>query len=181
MAVFRDFESGDGSVARPVDQRGSLGFELLVKSPLVLYCSGRLLRRDIGSLGQEGFEVRECDASEWGGRVSVEAGVLGAFETDDCNGSLDYIQEVIESRILKRGDTVLVVWNAHAVVGRTRAASLALLDSMVTASRRLQLSGRSFLVLLHSRDRDLALPAVGGCKPWWNPDEFVRSDRVPEV
>ena len=51
------------------------------------------------------------------------------------------------------------------------------LDAMARSSRRLLVAGKTLIALVHTKDPELEIPALGALTAWWNQAEFVRDKR----
>lgn len=181
MAVF---QSEPGEVDPRTIERlphDSFALSLLILGPVSLYCSRQHFETAVETLRTERFVVHSLDASRWRGRDAAHDALQEAMDFPDYYGrNLDALNDVLSDvPIVDEGGLVLALDRFDEFWRRDPGFSAGLLDVLASASRRLQLFGKSLLVLVRVDDPNSNFGPLGATVAFWNPREFVRSERKP--
>jgi RNAse (barnase) inhibitor barstar len=157
----------------------SYGCSLLHFGPVALYCNPRFLEEDMQRLTEEAFEIRTVNASKWDTAQSLHTDLQKCLEFPDWYGKnfnalADCLRDVA---ISDTGGLVVVIWNFDDFANRDASMANGVLDVFARASRLLQVFGKSFLVLVHSKNPDIRIDRLGAVEAWWNSKEFARKNR----
>jgi RNAse (barnase) inhibitor barstar len=156
-----------------------LDWQLLQNSSVILYFSPSVLERDTAWFENHDYRVLSLDTGPCSSSEDLLVALAGLLSFphyfgrnlnafDDCLSDVEMPEE---------GGLVLVLRNFHAFAKAFPAAAHALLDISASNTRRFLLTGRRFLVLVHSADPRLTFEPVGSTAVTWNPQEWLDSKR----
>jgi hypothetical protein len=180
MAVFQS-EPGEpdpATIARL--PHGSFALGLLLFGPVLLYRSRDVLNSAMASLQAEGFAIHPMNTSNWTDSESAHEALQNSLEFPDYYGrNLDALNDALSDvRIEDRGGLVLALEGFDGLWRRDSSFAAGLLDVFATASRRLQLFGKTLIVLLRVDDPDPDFGSLGATVACWNQIEFQRANRT---
>lgn len=166
----------------------SLGHELLSISPVTVYCGLPVLEDDLRRLAAERWVAARVDATRWANDGTSFDDVLRVLPLPSYWANSEHLRQPAKLRdaldellVPDSGGLALVVtdFDDFALSGSRKVRSEAryLLGLLVEGARRLQLFGKSLLVMAQTKDPDLHLEDLGGVPAWWNAREFVRANR----
>jgi len=165
----------------------SFGHSLMSHSPVTLYCGLAVLEDDLRQLAEEHWVAVRVSAAQWAETDEFDD-VFRALPLPDYWADSDHLRhpyklrEALDELLVRDAGGVALVltdFDDFALSGsrKVRADARYLLDLLVESARRLQLIGKSLLIMAQSKDPDIRLEGLGGVEGWWNPREFVTADR----
>ena len=155
-----------------------LDWRLLQNSLVTLYFSRAILDADVSWLDEHGYRVRTLR----GGYDSADALLIALADLlafpeyfgRNLDGFNDCLSDV---EIPEEGGLVLVLHEFHLCAQKFRPVAQAILNICATNARRFLLTGRRFIVLVHSSDPRIAFEPVGATPVMWNPQEWLNAKR----
>jgi RNAse (barnase) inhibitor barstar len=156
-----------------------LDWQLLQNSPITLYFSPSVLDADAAWFVEQRYRAlyfRAADHASSEELLAALGKVLGFPEYYGRN--LDAFNDCLsEVDVPDVGGLLLVLRDFDVLAADSRPIAQALLDICADNSRRFLLTGKRFLVLVHSADPRIAFDPVGAAPVMWNPKEWLNSSR----
>ena len=161
------------------DEWQRLDWRLLQNSPVTLYFSNTVLAGDVSWFRDHGYRVVSLSAGQHESLEGLLTAMAERLAFPDYFGrNLDAFNDCLSDvEIPPEGGLVLVLQDFNLFANACRPAAQALLDICATSSRHFLLTGRRFLVLLHSADPRIAIEPVGATPVLWNPQEWLNTKR----
>ena len=159
--------------------RERLDWLLFQNGGVVLYHKHQVLAEHTAWLVREGYQLRELDAYGWKDAPSFHQDVkrVFAFPSHYTNNLASLVDSLAELDIPAGGAMVVQMRRYDRFAKIEHHLAWSVLDALETTSRRLLLTGRRLLTLVHSDDPRIKFERVGAMPVNWNPREWLESDR----
>ena len=157
----------------------ALDWRLLERGAIALYHKGSVLGGDLAWFRQQGYVVRELDASGWTTPDAFHADVQRALAFPPYYGRnlASWIECVAELEVPDQGGTAIAIRRYDVFAKAQPQLAQTILDSLESTSRRFLLTGRRLLALVQSDDPRIRFERVGALPVTWNPREWLDADR----
>jgi RNAse (barnase) inhibitor barstar len=180
---FTNFSHTMASFGDDPSEWQRLDWRLLLHGPIALYYRPAILDEDVAWLQSANYQIDEFDAARWASAEIFHAEIARQLRfpayygrnLDAFNDSLSDIDVPLD------GGRCLVFRHFDAVARRDPPFAQAILDIIGTQSRHFLLRGRRFLALAQCDDPRATFEPVGACPVWWNPREWLDSNRTALV
>lgn len=169
MTVFKD----DSEEWQRLDWR------LLRNSSITLYYNPLILDADVAWFVEQSYRTVHFRASDHGTSERVLAALGQALEFPEYYGrNLDAFNDCLSDiEVPDGGGLLLVLHDFDAFAAAFGDVAQALLDICADNSRQFLLTGRRFVILVHSTDPRIRFDPVGATPVSWNPQEWLNSNR----
>jgi len=156
-----------------------LDWQLLHNSPITLYFDPSILDGDVAWFTEQGYRVRSFRVTDHGSSedVLLALGQLLGFPAHQGR-NLDAFDDCLSDvEVPRAGGLLLILRDFDSFAAAAPTVAQALLDVCADNSRRFLLTGKRFLVLVHSADPRIVFEPVGASPVMWNPKEWLNSNR----
>jgi RNAse (barnase) inhibitor barstar len=187
LRAFRKTSAGGaaGNSATPAAfgdtsaDRERLDWMLFQNGGVVLYHKQQILAEHTAWLLREGYQLRELDANGWKDSKSFHEDVKRVFAfPNHYTSNLASLVDALAELEIPPGGAVAVQMKRYDRFAKIEShLAWSVLDALETTSRRLLLTGRRLLTLVHSDDPRIKFERVGAMPVNWNPREWLESDR----
>jgi RNAse (barnase) inhibitor barstar len=156
-----------------------LDWQILQNSAISLYFSLSVLETDMAWFAREDYQVLSLSTSDCASPESLLIALAETLSFPDYFGrNLHAFNDCLSDVCVpETGGLVLVLRDFHTFAEAFRSFAQAVLDICAGNSRRFLLTGRRFVVLVHSADPRIAFEPVGATPVMWNPREWFNSSR----
>lgn len=169
MALFTDDEIHDGNA----------DWQILRDGGISLYLRPAVLEAELEWLRSRDYELKELDSGLWLTEALMHDALASALCFPAYYGrNLDALNECLTEDVAVPtiGGLVLVLKRFH-LFAEVSSLARAVLDICARASRSYMLSGRRFMVLVHSDDPLSRFDGLGCVDAGWNRKEWLLKNR----
>jgi hypothetical protein len=175
MAIFHTGPENDSPAKvhrQPYKQKSCA---LLHFGPIALFRSRTILEAAIESFRSEGYIECRCDSGTW--ETDSDMYKVLSLQLGSVIHPHDEADDLLEVEFPDHSGRLLIFDRFDAFAKRNPEEALRSINTLDSASRRLQLFGKTLVIFLQSNDPHLELGPIGSYSVHWNQKEFVRANR----
>jgi RNAse (barnase) inhibitor barstar len=180
MPIYHKEPENDSAATIKRQPYQSFSCSLLHCGPIALYYNKQILENDINKLVSEQFDIRRLNASIWRSDTSVHEAIQNTLGFPSYYGkNLNALRDCLSDLdIADNGGMSIVLTDFDDFSDYNQDFAECMLDIFARSSHRLQIFGKTLIVMVHTKDPDASFGNLGAITAWWNTQEFQRNKRI---